>query len=1180
MTRALFEQVDRIKRILPTLHLPGLVAIFTSLTTDELVLVYVEPHDAQQQTATPYRTITLADLHTLDRTAYDGPLLALAAIDLVDQDIPTKGPQFCRLDRILRRAGYVIPLRYTMAALARHLDRPRPRTDAHDPAPGPPARARHEIAALRAPEALAALSPARRRGVIAYLPERDQLLRLTEEGLDAVPRPLLAGGETVIAFREVRPLLQGVQPAPARGHHPIELRTVLRRSGLDDALLQTQSDLAAAFHRRWTRSRTWTDLRTAYSLALETHLAGGDVDDLVAVLPTSDFASFLAEGTGTYVYRRLLSGDADRAPRGIRRVHLDDPGAEPDATTGSVVFSLLPLRARLSTTMAATNGHAEWADLGPVLRVAGRTEILARNAWLLVEDFLESPRERRADFRISAEDLLQTMAHCCDIFSLTDPWRTRQGRRDEWLLEAYRTLRRVLTTLIERTEGARRAHYLALDLWYGCALNDDAGIRASLDTMVRVLERAGAEPGRVGSPMAQQMAHLEQLGRFVLEMLRGGAHGPAAERLLEHSALSTPQLLSRAADMDQPIELATGTFLDSLRHVVAVVDLVRVIEASQIPVRIKTERLGRQILELRAARRQIFAPEHQARVLATVIDAAIGESDHLIRALRARVFLHLELQTHSITADTQHSGIVFLVKNVGNAPARELEIELAPSVAFVLRDGAFKQTLPALAAGEEKEFRFRVRVITEDGSFPVHCRVSNLDDAGLPQSWNTERSIQVTWMDPAVFVIKPNPYFYGPKVHQYQHFFGRREELEEILAHLAGRRPQHVLLRGARRTGKSSLLNVLKAVISTSGVRGDARAWFGVPPSWHAALDATIPVDLDLQGSELAGPTPTPTGFYRAVLAALDAAGSTNALIGDLQAEPTITAGQFVRVLRSVCAEWEGRRVVFLVDEFDMVDRLDDPSLFYSPLRHVISSVPDVTWIVATALGLSHQVRDYESPLFNIFKIIDLGPLGVEAASRLILAPWQPEEGDTGEGPSARLQFADDAVLAIVHESGQHPYFVQMLCSYIVYYANRLRTSFIQHRTVMQVVEGMVVTEPKAKQHLDYLWDSAGPLGKLILLELLRDPEPMRADALRHAVFRTLAEHGLSGAPAASPDAYEAGLRQLIDVSAVRELPQVAYQFAVPLLRRLVLRRSEHEDLDLSVSEALRHLERSANSDD
>src|SRR5262249_7071664 len=76
---------------------------------------------------------------------------------------------------------------------------------------------------------------------------------------------------------------------------------------------------------------------------------------------------------------------------------------------GPIALPLLPLR-RMLPAGAATDG---WSDLGPLLRKLTRAEVLARNAWLLARDLMDQPDER-----VLPGELLETITHCCAIFSL------------------------------------------------------------------------------------------------------------------------------------------------------------------------------------------------------------------------------------------------------------------------------------------------------------------------------------------------------------------------------------------------------------------------------------------------------------------------------------------------------------------------------------------------------------------------------------------------------------------------------------------------------------------------------------------------------------------------------------------------------------------------------------------
>jgi hypothetical protein len=1151
-----FERVDRIQRALPDELLPGLVAVFSRLSSDDLLLVYVG------QPARPdpprRRAITLAELADADLIGYDGPTLGLAAVDLIRPDIATKGPQFVRLDRILRRWGQVELLRQTWAELAGYLTQHLDRVLADRLGPAVRRRALAEIAAISAPRQIAAVPPAQRRGMVAV--DRGEPIRLADTPLDALPDLQLGPAEQVVALEEVRPLLGS--PVPEGNHYPIELRTILRRSQLDDDLGETLRELARQFHRRWERTGSRDAAERAYALALELRLAQGDVDDLIAVLPDPDFGAFLADGAGTYVYRRPLEGGRVRSTGGVRRRFLDDVRDELVRAGPPVGFSLLPLRALLGT---GGPDRPHWSDLGPVLRKSGRTEILARNAWLLVADFLESSRDRRVWFQVSPESLLETMTHCCAIFSLTDPWRTRQGRRNEWLLESYRTLRRVLQMLIQTSDGAQRSFYLALDHWYGCALPDGPEVPDSLELMVAALSGQAGQ-ATAHRELAEQAGFLRDVGKALLELLRGGGRAEAYQELIRPEAESIPQVVSRATDMARPIELLSVPFVASFQHYAGVGDTVRRTRAAQIPVRDKVERLTACADQLLSGRRLIFAPHHQAQIVDLLYERAITETQELVQRLQGGASLDVELKTRSIAPHDRDSGIVFAVTNVGSVEAREVEVELTVSDAFELLDQSYKQAMHRLGPEAERRFRFAVRVLTAEETFPVRCLVSYQDTRHGRQQRTLEFDIRVRGVDRGPFHKQPNPYVFGLPLEEHHQFYGRRSELEQLLGHLAIRRPQNVLLRGARRTGKTSLLNMVRSVLTDTDGRTGVRSWFELPDGWHAALDATTPVFLNLQGIDWADGTPTATGFYHSVLAALREAGLRSAGSDRLLAEPSVTFTQFVGALRAVVRE-AGVRPVMLVDEFDVLDRIAEKSFFYGPLRSAISSVQGITWIVASALGLYNEVRAYESPLFNVFKIINLGLLDPDAARRLVLSPWEQDRGER-DGPP--LQFADDAVEAILEEAGHYPYFIQLLCSEIVDHVNRTRTGYVQYKTVLHVIErNMLIEGSAASEHFAYLWDRAGGVGKLILLALLRHPGAMTRDELTGAMRALLVPEVAASRSPAVLEAFEESMQRLLVVDAVRRVPGGGYSFGIPIFRRLLLRRNEREDLRRDADETL-----------
>jgi hypothetical protein len=239
---------------------------------------------------------------------------------------------------------------------------------------------------------------------------------------------------------------------------------------------------------------------------------------------------------------------------------------------------------------------------------------------------------------------------------------------------------------------------------------------------------------------------------------------------------------------------------------------------------------------------------------------------------------------------------------------------------------------------------------------------------------------------------------------------------------------------------------------------------------------------------------------------------------------------------------------------------------FYSALRTVVDDVQGVTWIVVSALGLYKEIRDYASPLFNIFKIVTMGRLDTEAARRLVTSPW--ETG--GNLANASLSILPDAVYAILEEAGYHPYFIQMLCSKVVDFVNSTRSNQVRFSTVQQVVDRRMVIEGSAADlAFDYMWHSASPTGRLLLLTLLHRDLAMAHDELKSAARRLLEDRGRADLVEVLLTQFDDSLTRLTYMDAVRHVSGAGYAFAVPIFRRLLVRKDERIGLEAATIEEL-----------
>jgi len=1148
--------------------LPGLIAAMSRAATDDLLLVYVGPKPDQVRAG--IRAISADQLRAEVLTSYDGPTIGLAQIDQIRPDIGTKGSYFVRLDRILRRRGHGDLLRRTWAMLGDYL------ATYLDELPDGDARQKlsAEIASIRAPAQIARIPRERRRGLVAFIPATGEAVGLDELACDGVPLSDLSRlaahpDQDVLMFEELRPLLRVAAVADPVASYPLELRTILRRGLVDQELDETLRQLALAFHARWRMRGDPADLQRAYAIALECRLVHRDVDDLIAVIPGPDFEPFLADGAGTYVYRCPLEGASGEGDECMVSRRLDDAIEDLASPAAPVVFTLLPLRNLCGPA-------ASWCDLGPALRKCKRTEILARNAWLLVEDLVKERERGRLRPAVTTRDLQETMVRCSVIFSLTDPWRTRQGRRDEWVQGSYRTLAKVIQIREEEHSSAGHAGYFeALEHWYGCALAaDDDDIESALNTVVERLERSEAHVSADPRPdLVADAGQLMAVAEPLRELLRGGARAEAYEVLNAPPVRSIPQVVRQATDMAEPIGLLSVPFGASFREFAALQERIRRVNTTPMGVRDKTERLADLAAQLERCQRLIFAPQHEARILHALFGKVLKATVQFISALRGGAAVELKLRTRSVELG-EESRMLFSVRNVGSLAAREVELELVAAESFELLDQTYKQSLSRLAPDEEHAFMFRIRCVTDAPEFRIRCQLSW--SHGAPEHGDSERAerqqvtqdfgLSTIGPQSQPFSKKPNPYVYGVHVEDHRRFFGRRAELDELLGHLAHGGAQNVLLRAPRRAGKTSLLHMVRSVLADTDRVAGVRDWFAVPTSWDANLNATVPVFLNLQGIEDLQMDATPTAFYQAVLGGLREAGLRGPTSDRLLSEPSVSYTQFTRGLREMVAAAGSRRPVILLDEFDVLDTMADKVAFYSALRTVVAEVQGVTWIVVSALGLYKEIRDYASPLFNIFKIVTMGRMDAEAARRLVTSPWEPG----GSQADASLSFLPDAVYAILEETGNYPYFIQMLCSEVVDFVNVTHTSRVRLSTVQQVVERKMVAEGGAADlTFDYMWHGASPTGKLLLLTLLHRDLAMAHDELRMAARGLLESRGRADLVGKLLAQFDDSLTRLTYMDAVRHVPGAGYAFGVPIFRGLLVRKAERTDLEATTIDEL-----------
>jgi len=932
------------------------------------------------------------------------------------------------------------------------------------------------------------------------------------------------------AFTEVRLFNNGVDPGKAgyvdlrkelrRGPYSTDMGRITKRA---EEVRMTIKQLAFLCNQWSLTNRDFT--HPAQALSIEYWLAEQELDDIVGIALSQDWRTF-SESSLRYSYYLTLP---ETTPKNVVSldVLLTAGGVNVDAD--SPVASFRSLR-RLFLIK-----DDDWYPLSEALLRLDLPQVLGRSAYLTSRLLSEMPH----DF-VDAEHITDEAALACYVYCLAEPYYYYwpHGDHERHLLQGYVNFHEQFDKFIDTVEDRqRKTFYHALKIWWDYREHDFKRRKKLLEEAVKELESIK------GSEENQQFPMASQLYELFSEMLRMFSRTwqpvEAREKLLQagyqqlvNDTLTTNwDVLNFTFDPKQPSPL----FFMELHDFLNLSEETHMIRTKQSNSHLKAEelikigtRLGQHIglnfykfmatykephtmlqtreedelpyeLEIDPGEKlnnSLLLPEHERLGMRGLYCSSIANHAALIYNLRSKP---VESKITPIEV-TQHESILVDISLTGKTKEmldRGMEVEV---ILLSSKDYDIHSRIVRKKFGIPRPVEFTIAFHTT-GDVPLLFEYIIDNKYFYPdEAW-----VHVIGLERQVRNVR-NPYQYGDVILSPENHYGRQQELKQILDELCnmaiGQERQNFRLHGVRRSGKTSLLHIIRSTIEDP----ETRRIYRISEEMGFALDKWYPVFYDLQ--ELPRDPKErqyldSTVFFRSLTKNICEAlhwtkKATQAVLTRID-EDFARSGNIVadvrteleRVLNKLSSN---ERILILLDEVDLIDPERDDR-FFGQLRSIILSpqLRRIVWILTSVRVLQAAREEVESPLHNIFASITLKNLDAAEARRLILEPAR----------KANIYFSPEATESILQQTGRQPYFLQVVCSKIVDQLNKKQTSFVSDSFVNPVIDQLLQPGTVIYEQCGFLWDWVSRSRRIILALLAQEEQGMFKGDLIEA-FRSI----------------------------------------------------------------------------
>lgn len=482
----------------------------------------------------------------------------------------------------------------------------------------------------------------------------------------------------------------------------------------------------------------------------------------------------------------------------------------------------------------------------------------------------------------------------------------------------------------------------------------------------------------------------------------------------------------------------------------AVIPLKEYSDDVSLPLRLVS--LSETLSNLEEAVRRIESGETAYRFFQL---SALSRWRELVRLEIRRISGQAKLQLTSHEEETTDGNTTFTltIRNQGPAAATNIRVELVgEGISNVYPK---MQVLPSLAPEEDRTFTFTLR---GEANHRIDA-LATYDDRVAKDKEERHRVWYVRGGDKVHVSLKVsasilradirNPYLPGtpsPDSEQMDRLFVGRDDVlrfvEENLINAASERI--VVLYGQRRMGKTWTLLRLRERLP----------------------EKYLPVYINVQEfTGVNGVPPVLQNIADEIVRSLKKHGGTDSAAVSSIRVPTLEQYVsnypyfFKRVFLSDVQEVLGdKRLLWLVDEAqcldDMVQAGHLPATFLEFLRDLMQFSHKIAFVFA---GVREITEEYWSVFFNMAVHRRIGVFSDDDASKLIVDPLKPYG----------VEYDPAAVSLIRQFTGNHPYFIQLLCDRIVSGLNRQQLRHVGGQLVEAAVDDVVT---HGTSNLQFYW--------------------------------------------------------------------------------------------------------------